>query len=371
MLEQKLPVLIFAQCGRFLAQSATQAGYTVWVVDCFGDQDTLTVTDRWQKIPPLKQLDQQNILNTLLEITRGQKCNLVCGGGIESHYPFLTQLPDNIHLLGNSPKTIHTVKTPRLFFELLSRFDIAYPPTQLSPPDNTKNWLAKSASGLGGSHIQYLATHFQPIDHYFQAHILGLSGSAIFLANGQHAIVLSINQQKSLPTNKHASFTLWSIETPWAIAEQHQRQLEQAVSKIVVEAQLIGLNSIDFIISEKNELLILEINPRPSASTELIQAELPLIQHHINACQGRLPEKVINQFIIKSSLRYIFTSDDVIIPNGMHWPSGCHDLPAANTSIKKGDPICTSIIQATDFQQADQQHDAIENKINQQIRQSR
>ncbi|MDH5358492.1 MAG: ATP-grasp domain-containing protein [Gammaproteobacteria bacterium] len=367
MQNQHIPVLILAQSGRFLSQSASQAGYPVWVADCFGDQDTLSCAQRWQALPPLSELTQTSLLETLSEITNGEDCTLICGSGIESYYGLLTTLPNNIHLVGNSAHTINIIKTPILFFGLLKQLRLPYPDTQFMQPVDDTNWLIKSPKGLGGNHVKHLNRHPPTTECYFQRHITGSSGSALFLANGIHAQLLSINKQTLRPYTD-SPFRLGAIEKPWAITEAHRHQLEEAICKISSKTGLLGLNSLDFIISEQGELLLLEINPRPSASAELIGSIVSIFHHHINACHGSLPDKPIIDTVTKGSLRYLYARHNYRIPSDVSWPSECHDLPAAGTLIKKHAPICTSILMINEDQPLPcKLHDVIENKIIEQL----
>ena len=352
MQEQKSPVLIIAQSGRFLAQAATQAGYSVWVADSFGDQDTLSISQRWQQIPTFSA----NFLNILTKLTQGESCILIAGSGVELWYSLLNKLPPNIQVIGNSAQTIKTLKTPSLFFSLLNQLTLPHPPTQFDLPRDTTNWLVKSVSGLGGTHIQYLnqTADTDTRNQYFQYFVKGNSGSALFLANGKSAQLISINKQLLSP-NKNTPFRLGSIETPWNISEKHRQQLKQAVAKITFATGLLGLNSIDFIISEHGELQLLEVNPRPSASAELIDSEIPLFQHHLNACLGNLPVLTIKQAATKTSLHYLYVNNDVTIPTQMIWPIECHDIPAPNTTVKKEQPLCTAIISTKSLQDIKQE----------------
>ncbi|RKZ98706.1 MAG: hypothetical protein DRQ46_01300 [Gammaproteobacteria bacterium] len=360
------PVLIFAQSGRFLAQSAAQAGLPVWVADYFGDQDTLSIAKRWHQLPVLSELNDDSILNVFSELTNGEKCSLICGNGIEYCYALLEQLPDNIQLVGNTAHTINTIKKPTLFFGLLDQLNIAYPETQFEHPGDNKIWLTKSASGLGGGHIHYLDQQANLTGYYFQRFIRGASGSGLFLANGKQAQLISINKQ-NCTASKQSPFLLSSVETPWSISDRHIHQLEQIIIKLTPATGLVGLNSLDFIISEQNELLVLEINPRPSSSAELIDLNSPLFQHHVDACRGILPNEPIIRSASKTSLRYLYANADWIIPADIIWPSECHDLPAMNTLIKKQEPICTSIVQASSGQDVNYLHQDIENRVANQL----
>ncbi|NQY25643.1 MAG: ATP-grasp domain-containing protein [Piscirickettsiaceae bacterium] len=341
MQEQYIPVLIFAQSGRFLAQSASQAGYPVWVADCFGDQDTLAIAERWQQSPRFSELTSSIFLKILADLTQGESCLFIAGSGIELCYSLLEILPANITLVGNKPQTIKQIKTPALFFDLLGRLKLPYPDTYLKRPLNNKRYLIKSASGLGGSHIQYSSHQTNISDAYFQCFIAGKSGSALILANGKSAQIISINQQFLSPL-KDMPFRLGAIESPWNISKQHRQQLAQAANLITSELGLLGLNSLDFIISN-NQLQLLEINPRPSASAELVSKEIPIFHYHINACRGDLPSHAFEQEIKTMSLHYFYAVHDCVIPIDIIWPEECRDLPNTGAYIKDGQPICTFI----------------------------
>ncbi len=359
--DQNLPVIIFAQSGRFLAESLTEAGYRVSVLDCFGDTDTLAVADKWQRMPQINMPDCQTIVNRLSQMADNKKCALIYDSGIEGCYPLLAMLPDNIVLIGNNADTVKLLKTPHLFFQLLDTLNIAYPATQFTLPD-TKNWLAKKATGFGGQHIRYLTADLRLSKYYFQSYIAGASGSCLFLANGKQVHLISINRHTT-KTSGNMPLRLSAISGPWSLCKNYCQQLERIMTAITSHAHLVGLNSIDFIIAETGQLLVLEINPRPSASAQLIKTDTPLLQHHIHACQGILPKNAIYKRDKPSSLHYLFATKGTTIPTGMTWPADCHDLPAGGTIINKDDPICTIVINDS----ARLTYEIIVNKINQKL----
>jgi len=358
---QHIPVLIFAQSGRFIAQSASQAGYRVWVADCFGDQDTLEIAERWQQLAPVHQLSEKQILDILSTLSQGENCLLICGSGIEQHYSLLNNLPDNITLIGNSVTTIQAIQTPKLFFNLLKQLEISYPDTTFKQPSDN-DWLAKSPSGLGGIHIQYLKIAQQSDNHYYQRYVTGSSGSGLFIANGKQSQLLSINQQYLQPCESSA-FRLGGITSPWLISEHHQQHLKLAINKITSAIGLYGINSIDFIISEQSQLFILEINPRISASAELLNGCEDLFQHHVNACNGTLPRKSIISDKTPSRLHYFYANHDVYISPKIVWPPACHDIPLGGSTIVKGEPICTLTIQALTSKDLQQCYRALEKEL--------
>jgi len=363
MPNKRKAVLIFAQSGRFLAQSATQAGYRVWVADCFGDQDTISSCERWQQLPPFAQLSLDDILATFNQLTQGEHCLLICGSGIEAAFSILDKLPDHIQLIGNSFNTIRTIKTAPLFFAALAKLNLPFPDTLFEPPKVSSTWLVKSASGLGGNHIHYLDNITPSQEHYFQRFITGKYGSVLFSANNSYAQLISINQQ-FLSSSEKTPFRLGKIETPWQIPTVHIKHLQFAINKLSSELGLMGINSLDFVISDHDELMLLEINPRLSASAELTDNKAGLFTLHINACLNQTeasPQCELTNN--KVSLKYIYAPHKVTVPVEMKWPTQCHDLPVSGTLIHKGTPICTSIVHFDEGQQSDSLHTSVEQRI--------
>ncbi len=347
MQNQHKSVLIFAQSGRFLAQSATQAGYTVWVADCFGDTDTIATAERWQQLPTLSELSEKKFIETIDKITLGERCILICGSGIELFSDFLANLPSNVEYLGNSITTVKNIKTPSTFFNLLKKLNIPYPQTRFTPPEQHSNWIRKSAMGMGGIHIQSLnaLTHI-PNDGYFQEYISGVSCSALFLASKKTLTILSINKQ-ILDPSPESPFRLGRIEAPLHLSKTTLQTLTSIIEKLVSALPLIGLNSIDFIYTATEQLLILEINPRPSASMELVMTDRPIIQLHIDACMDNLDVSKLNNVSSFKCLSYFYADNDYLVPNNMVWPEVCSDIASAEKIIKRGEPICSGLVECS------------------------
>lgn len=365
MQEQTVPVLIFAQSGRYLAESATQAGHTVWVADCYGDIDTQNISDRWQKLPPFSELDNAHLLKLLTHLANGQNCVLICGSGIEKYFPILDHLPANINHIGNNSKTIQHLKKPQLFFSLLTQYDLPFPTTQFYRPKIIDGWLFKENSGLGGTHIRQLSMLDSESEGYYQLHIVGNSGSVLFLANGHQTQLLSINKQ-IISGSKTIPFQLAAIETPLKISQSHHQTLNKAIEIITQETGLVGLNSLDFIIDNNEQLFILEINPRPSASSELI-ANQHLFQWHLQACQGILPEDISISSDKSVGLYYVYAPYRLKIPTNLSWPSQSHDHPHPDTIIEPNQPICSLLITESDIEHCQKKQHFLSLEILQQL----
>lgn len=350
-MQRQLPILIFAQSARFMAESATLAGYSVWVADCFCDSDTVAVAQRHLTIPSLSALTATDFFAAIETLSRGEPCQLVIGTGIEQLYPLIELLPANILYLGNTVQTLSLLRQAKSFFPLLDSLKLAFPSTQFQRPvSNHATWLYKDLSGYGGQSIQSALTVSETTNGYYQAFITGQSASVLFLANGEQAHVLGYNRL----VNVKNQFRLAEIRTPLNLSNQLEQQLQKAINNITQATKLKGLCSLDFIFAD-NAFSILEINPRFSASAELTTHHAQLFQWHLNALNGEIPTNTTNLPHSARLLVFFYAEQNSVVIDHPVWPESCHDLPAAGSYIQQGSPVCTIIIEAethADCQQA-------------------
>jgi predicted ATP-grasp superfamily ATP-dependent carboligase len=128
------------------------------------------------------------------------------------------------------------------------------------------------------------------------------------------------------------------------------RVLEQvnAIAALLVrEFSLKGLNGMDFIVDRENEVHLLEVNPRYSASMELIEQSLGanLFLLHLAAVGGQLPASV-PALQEGETLFYgkaiIYAEADIVMPDTRNWPGkGVRDIPFPGEAISGGQPVCT------------------------------
>jgi methenyltetrahydromethanopterin cyclohydrolase len=334
-------VLIVAQSGRFLAELAYRAGYSVWVAECYGDQDTLDVAERWRPISDIN--DNNAILKTIIELSQSEPCILIYGSGVETFFPVLDLLPATITVIGNTNDTIELIKTPYRFFSLLKQLSIPYPETHSSSDgDKPGRWLCKPPRGFGGQSISEFNQKIDIKDHYYQRHIDGLSGSVLFLARYPSTHIISFNQQFQ-HLNPNNAFLYSGSSTPLDLSVAMQQKIKMFINMLVAHTNLCGFNSLDFIISTEGQIYVLEINPRISAAVELINNELAIFEHHYAACTER-PDLGSIASPSRRHLHLFFAPVDIIVPKSIDWPEHYHDLPKADTLIKASEPICSAVI---------------------------
>jgi predicted ATP-grasp superfamily ATP-dependent carboligase len=337
-----LPLLIFAQSARLLAQSAIQAGHTVWVADCFLDVDT--VADRKCLLPPLATVSTRQVRQLLVELTQGEDCLLIYGSGIEFYPQLLSMLPKHISICGNSAQAVSVCNSPELFFKLLTQLKIIYPNSYFEQPKQlSEEYLVKPKISLGGRVIEDYHQQTLNKNHFLQQKVIGQAGSVLFIASSSGVKILSINKQITAEN----SYLLTGIEAPFQLSTTNQIKLKSSLLAINRSINLRGINSLDFMIDERDTLFILELNPRPSASMALIHHDQKqqLIDMHI---QASMHDLLIDgdYFPVKhySAFYYLFAPKRIYITPDIDWPEYCADIPPAGTIIEKKQPLCSIII---------------------------
>jgi predicted ATP-grasp superfamily ATP-dependent carboligase len=177
--------------------------------------------------------------------------------------------------------------------------------------------------------------------------VSGLTYSALFLADGHTAMTVGFN-------------TLWTTgfsEQPFLFAgaishaplSQGQRQqIEDHIAALVRVSGIIGLNSLDFMVNHRDELQVLEVNARPSATMALYDQDTPdgLLAAHIRACRGALPVSVAASKV--RAFRVCFAPTRVVSMPMADWPPWCADLPMAGSIVEPGQPLCTILAEGDD-----------------------
>jgi hypothetical protein len=127
-------------------------------------------------------------------------------------------------------------------------------------------------------------------DYYFQEYLEGKPCSAVFLANGESAVLLGISEQLIGEQRLGAHGFKYSgnivVEAEPAVLKEAER-ISSLLTKMF---SLKGLNGFDFILKE-GQIFFIELNPRYTASMELFanSTEKTLFSLHRNAFDGILP----------------------------------------------------------------------------------
>ena len=331
--------LIVAVSGRALAQSAARGGYRPVVLDLFADRDTRLASAACRRIgaPGVLRFDPTSVLQSARALAAG--AGLVYGAGFEGRTALLERVGRGRKVYGNAPATVVLVRDPARFFALLRRLGIPHPPVRLTPPSRPSGWLVKGRGSAGGTRVQQAGTRPASTGDYYQRHVPGDSHSVTFLADGTRARVLGFNRQwtAAMPGRPYLYGGAVGGLRPDA---RLRREIEQALDALVLRTGLVGLNGLDFIV-HGGRWQVLELNPRPTATFELYDADYTrgLFQWHLRACQGELPARAaVPRAARAHAVVHALSAGGA---RGMSFPGWCRDLPAAGTRFAPGDPVCT------------------------------
>jgi uncharacterized protein len=351
-------VLIVGVTTRGLAISAARAGYRVTAIDAFGDLDlrkaATVITPRCTPAMPFNP------------ITAAIAAEAVSAGwvaytsNLENYPAAVGRLAQGRRLLGNPPAVLAQVRNPVVLSAFLRRKGFAVPLTRASPPASpgAETWLLKPRRSGGGHGVrQWRWGQSLPRSSYLQQQISGIPGSVIFAANGGSAVVLGLSRQLvgdsrfGAKAFRYCGSLLGGGVSP--VFPRHKELLETASAmacEVTRSFGLIGLNGIDFI-ARNGVPHAIEVNPRYSASMELLERSLglSLFELHVRACDGILPPELQPEPGIEGKA-IVFAKRDVVVGQSDAWLTrpDVADVPHPGESIPTGRPICTVFAQAPD-----------------------
>jgi predicted ATP-grasp superfamily ATP-dependent carboligase len=337
-----MPILILALSGRALAQAAKRVGADVMVSDFFGDMETRSL-GRWHRLPG--DLEDGIKSRELLDWVRASNQpieGIAYGAGFEATPAVLGELAQIAPLIGNAPQIVAAVKDPFGFAELLRRLDLPHPEVAAAPRSGTC-WLRKLRGGSGGTHIERAtaASSAANDNHYFQAEAIGNPVSALFAANGRAARMLGLSAQWAAPTPAQP-FRYGGCAGPLRLAPKLADSIERACHAITAATGLVGLNSLDMLATD-DAFTILEINPRPGATLDVFDdPQSPsLWDCHVGGSRGELPARKAADMSSARAAMVVYTQETRYVPAKFKWNSYIADIPAPNSRISVGMPVCT------------------------------
>ena len=350
MTRSSTPYLIVAVTGRALAASAVRGGYRVAVLDCFADRDTRALASACRSVasPLGPRFDERSLLQAADALGRRSFAGLVYGSGFEGRTGLLARLADNCPLHGNPPEVVAAVRDPAAFFPLLQGLGMAHPEVRLAAPASPAGWLVKQPGGAGGAHVRYAGESRPPKGAYFQRLEPGRTLSVLFLADGRRALALGVNRQWTAPARPGLPFLYGGAVGGIRLPRRIERELRARLDALVAATGLIGLNGLDFIL-RGDRWLVLELNPRPTATMELYDPDYSngLFRWHLRACRGELPESAATPRATRAHA-VLYASQPCRAAAGVRFPGWCRDVPVPGARFVPGDPVCTIHAAAAD-----------------------
>src|SRR4051812_11116647 len=321
-----------------LADLAMRAGQRVVVFDLFGDLDLRRSASR---------VVTRGDLTALVDAAAAEAPGaVVYGASFENHAALVHRLQERHTLLGNPPATLRGVRDPVRLGAALG--DLPYPRTSDTAPASGR-WLRKPLRGGGGIGVHEWRGGAPQAGSFLQERVDGVACSAAAVGDGKGAVVLGLTEQLVGQRAFGVRGYRWcgNVVPPRVPAAELLDQARAVCSRVAAAFALRGLFGVDFI-WDGERAWTLEVNPRPTASLEPIEAacEIGTFDAHLRACAGELPgtEAVPVRAAGKAVL---FASEDVTAGDTERWlERGVRDVPHPGERIAAGHPICTVVTTA-------------------------
>ena len=337
-------IIVVAYSARALASSASHAGLAPLSIDVFGDDDMRAMSLASVKLEggladglaPDKVIGAAEAL-----ISAHDPIGLVYGAGFEHRPETIATIAHKVRVFGNDAEALNRAKDPIALAQVCEAYGVRHPQVQFSAPDEPELWLTKKRGGAGGDHIAAAETpsRLRP-DSYFQRRVAGRNISALFLASKRQAEIIGLSMQWTAPT-RASPFRYGGAAGPIEIEPPQAREIARCVAAIASELDLVGLNSVDFLVSDDG-VWLLEINPRPGATLDVFESnEAPLFARHIAACEGCLTPA--SRGMTFKAAEIVYAPHDIVVRSQGNWPDWAVDRSAPGTLIAAGDPLCTTL----------------------------
>ncbi len=350
-------VLIVAYSARMLAELALADGYRVVTVDYFGDRDLRQWCAGQSVRHDLRvRTFRADDLGTLAETVAADA--VVYGGALENAPAVIARLCRDRMLWGNSPETLHAIRDPFRLAEIVRKTDCAFPetipPHAPLPHPHTSTWLVKPIHSGGGRGVYIWDGASLPEQSYIQRYVPGMVGSVVFVANGRDARILAVTEQLVGITNWGAAAFAYcgNLVPPRGSVQVWTRVIDTVrplVHRLTRVFGLRGINGVDFV-WDAARVWVLEVNPRPPASLEVI-ARLtgwPVFHWHVQACRGMLPQ--VDPAVPAeraAGKAVVYAQYDIRIGDTSDWMrADMRDIPYPREVIPKGHPVCTVLADA-------------------------
>ena len=350
--------LIVGVSTRVAAESAARAGYTVIALDAYGDLDHHPAV-QVRSLP--RDFHTAFSPDAIVAAAHDIPSDIVVYlSSLENHPRSVDALASGRTLWGNSPDVLRRVRNPRALEGAFVRRRIRAPHVVVNVEelhDQGGSWLIKPRHSGGGHGVRmWHRCEALTRAHYLQEFMDGVPGSVVFVATGGRGVAIGTSRQLVGDSAFGATgFRYCGNILHASLGEDRARMAAALVDAVSAEFSLVGVGSID-VIANSDRLCPIEVNPRWSASMELVERArgVSVFGMHADACtHGLLPQFDLGRPLDTRETHgkaIVFARRDVIVGNTHGWldDPDVRDVPREGERIAAGQPICTVLAAAPD-----------------------
>ena len=387
MNQYKNSVLVVGFNTRPLATSLNLAGYKVFAVDFFGDQDlyssvqdSLILTREFSSnYKMMKEVYPELLLKLALRLLHKhpQIEYLIIGSGLDDAFDkrvhFFRELKDGKYVIQSINNNINVLKKARdinNLYDLLEKNDYNHPIILEGNQLNFQNlelnfpFILKKKQSSGGLGIYRINSYQQLIflkktlkinfaseQWYIQEYIKGLPISCTVISDGSNARVISINRQiigeKFL--NAPKEFIYCGNIVPANLLKEDNKIVAEISLFLTKALNLRGINGFDYVL-RKHYPYLMEINPRIPGSLRVSEEALGinLMDLHIKSFSKDNWSDIVSFLDNNKPHKYatklvLFASKTIkrSLINEINKIQYVHDKPMSDHEIYKDEPICS------------------------------
>ena len=352
-------LLILGASARAAAWSALRAGLIPSAADLFADRDLAAIA-RCVRVESANYPD--GLFNAAMTFPPSP---WVYTGALENRPDLVDRLAARRPLWGNSSAVLRRARDPRNVAAILREARLPFPEVRFDstglPRDGS--WLRKPLASAGGRGVITFDADTRPTTRpvYYHRRIDGLSLSILFVSHVEGVFRVGITRQ--LVGRPGEAFAYRGTIAPWPVSAAVVRQVEGFGQALAARLDLVGLFGVDFVLDDEGVAWPVEINPRYTASVEVIELAcgLALLDDHRRACVGeasRASEVRWNRVVAKE---VIFAEANTVF---LGVPSEAHsiddlfrvpevaDVPDEGTAISAGEPVLTVFAEGATAEEA-------------------
>ena len=364
-----------------LSASARNAGYNIFAVDYFGDEDLKQICKNSLSI--IKQelgksygrLETGFSPNLLLRLVKRRLSThqidaALLASGLEDAPRFLAELHKLIPIVGNAPEIIKSVRDSWKFFDGLDRLSILHPTTMLvgnyrEAKQAAENIgypiVAKPVVTFGGAGIRKIndreelksTFHQMAVSSregvLIQDFIFGVNASVSFLSSGRSTILLTLSEQLlgMKEVGQKEPFGYCGNIVPMSVDSRLVIKCRDLVRKIAIHFNLLGVNGVDLVISNDGEPYVIEVNPRFQGTLECVERVLGinLVAAHIEACTRKTLPSIKRKKSMSHCARLILFARSASLAPNLNKIREIRNIPLPGVLIEEGEPLCSIIIE--------------------------
>lgn len=249
-------------------------------IDLFGDTDTRKACDRHFLLRPGGNLEQ------VVQACAGVRVIRV--GGLGSHDMLFKRLAEVSAIIGPPQSVCDQLRDPARLRKLAASAGMRFPATFDHSRsvvdvdrDTSGQWLRKQRDSCGGLGVRWHNEQQMTHEEYLQQWIPGRSYGATLISDAVQVRLLGVC--RSLFTRQPLRpFVYAGSMGPVEVSPVVARSLCRLGQQVVATTKLRGLLNVDFLLDRSGAAWLLEINPRWSGSSELIERRL-MDQHPGNS----------------------------------------------------------------------------------------